>query len=77
MMGLWDAEPTTSMYHISKTTKKFIAYTMDLQTSALLDLSDRSYGVQNPMDFYFEQAAVHRRPHSLHWALETFWQHTN
>jgi len=39
--------------------------------------SDRSYVVQNVMDFYFEQAALHRRPHSLYWALETFWQRTN
>jgi len=60
------------MCYIRKTTKKLIAYAMDFQTSTVLDLSDRSYGVQNLMDFYFEQAALHRRTHSLQWALETF-----
>lgn len=43
----------------------------------VLDSSDRSYGVQNLMDFYFEQTALRLRPHSLHWALQTFWQRNN
>ena len=38
----------------------------------VLDSSDLSYGVQNLMYFYFEQATLHRWPHSLEWALENF-----